>query len=88
MKTEKYYRQIWAPTGVDVDIFEKELGKWLEAKAPMVFDKLINTHDALTEDEATTLLLSACRKYTSCTAGPGLLRPGLFPSAAVQKPLL
>ena len=57
MKINAYYRQIWAPTGVDVDIFETTLGGWLEAKAPAVFDKLIQTHETLTEDEATTLLL-------------------------------
>lgn len=56
MKIDAYYRQTWAPSGVDVDIFETSIGGWLEAEAPAVFDKLINTDEAPTDDEAISLL--------------------------------
>lgn len=33
MRINSYYRQAWAPAGVDPDILENGLGEWLEADA-------------------------------------------------------
>lgn len=57
MKIDAYYRQAWAPAGVDVNIFETSLGAGLEARVPAIFNKLAHSQDAPTEDEAVDLLM-------------------------------
>ena len=42
MKINSYYRQDWAPSGVDPNIFEKTLGGWLERDAKESIDRLIH----------------------------------------------
>ena len=56
MTINYYYRQEWAPTGVDPNIMEKGLGEWLETHAKKSIDRLINEPATLTEQEIATLL--------------------------------
>lgn len=56
MKINSYYRQDWAPEGVDRNILETKLGEWLEAEAKGAIDRLIGTPDKLTDDDIATLL--------------------------------
>lgn len=54
---EKYYRQDWAPSGIDPEILEKLLGNNVERKASRVMDILIaNPTVALSPDECVNLL--------------------------------
>jgi hypothetical protein len=57
MKINSYYRQNWAPRGVDPDIAEKTLGDWLERDAKESIDRLISCPDELTDKETATLLI-------------------------------
>lgn len=56
MKIHSYYRQDWAPPGIDPNILEKTLGEWLEAAAKHSIDRLIHSPANLTDDDTATLL--------------------------------
>jgi len=56
MTINHYYRQEWAPSGVDPNIMEKGLGEWPETDAKKSIDRLIHAPATLTEQETTTLL--------------------------------
>jgi len=56
MKINYYYRQDWAPPGVDPNILEKTLGEWLETAAKDSIDLLIHQPSALTDIDTATLL--------------------------------
>ena len=56
MKINSYYRQEWAPPGIDPNIFEKTLGEWLEAAAKDSIDRLIHYPATLTDNDTATLL--------------------------------
>lgn len=56
MKINYYYRQEWAPPGVDPNILEKTLGEWLETAAKDSIDLLIRQPSALTDVDTATLL--------------------------------
>lgn len=57
MKINSYYRQDWAPPGIDPNIFEKTLGEWLEAEAKDSIDRLIEFPASLTDQDTATLLI-------------------------------
>ena len=57
MTINHYYRQEWAPSGVDPNIMEKGLGEWLETHAKKSIDRLIHEPATLTEQEMATLLI-------------------------------
>ena len=56
MKINSYYRQDWAPPGVDPNVLEKTLGEWLEGAAKDSIDRLIHHPASLTDDDTATLL--------------------------------
>ena len=56
MKANHYYRQEWAPSGVDPNILEKTLGEWLEADTKKSIDRLIQKPSTLTDTDMATLL--------------------------------
>ncbi len=55
MKINSYYRQEWAPPGIDPNIFEKSLGEWLESAAKDSIDRLTHSPARLTGEDATLL---------------------------------
>lgn len=55
MKINSYYRQEWAPPGVDPNIFEKTMGEWLERIAKDSIDRLIHSPGILTDKDAILL---------------------------------
>lgn len=57
MHQRDYYRQEWVPKGVDPNIFEKELGKWLENSAKNTIDQLISDSPNLSEQQGSEFLL-------------------------------
>lgn len=57
MAINRYYRQAWAPKGVDPDVLEKRTGQWLEPRAREIFDKLLTRAAEITENELPILLL-------------------------------
>lgn len=57
MKIGKYYRQEWAPLGIDPNILETTLGEWLEAESKEALDKLIHHPSTLTDDDTANLLI-------------------------------
>ena len=57
MKANHYYRQEWAPSGVDPNILEKTLGEWLEPDAKESIDRLIHEPSTLTDTDMATLLI-------------------------------
>ncbi|MCE7915739.1 MAG: DUF4238 domain-containing protein [Nitrosomonas sp. PRO4] len=57
MKIDSYYRQNWAPTGIDVNIFETELAKGVENDAKNIFDKLVDSPHELSERDIENLVL-------------------------------
>lgn len=57
MKINSYYRQDWAPPGVDPNILEKKLGELLEREAKDSIDRLIHSPAALTDDDTATLCI-------------------------------
>jgi hypothetical protein len=56
MKINSYYRQTWAPMGIDPDILETTLGKGLERETKESLDKLIDEPANLTEQDVANLL--------------------------------
>ena len=56
MKINYYYRQEWAPAGVDPNILEKTFGEWLETVAKDSIDRLIRCPAELTDEDTATLL--------------------------------
>ena len=57
MTVNNYYRQAWAPSGVDPNIMEKTLGEWLERDAKESMDRLIHEPSTLSEADTATLLV-------------------------------
>lgn len=57
MRIRYYYRQEWAPAGIDPNILEKSLGAWLESTALAAIDRLILAPSELTEEDIGTFLL-------------------------------
>jgi len=57
MKINAYYRQVWAPPGVDPDILESRLGEWLEAEARVALDVLIEKSHELTDQQLADFLV-------------------------------
>lgn len=57
MHSRNYYRQEWAPPGVDPNILEKSLGEWLEDIAKNAIDRLILAPSELTEEQIGTFLV-------------------------------
>lgn len=84
MKIDSYYRQTWAPVGIDVNVFETTLGQGLEARAPAIFDRLAFSKEPLTEDEAIDLLiyldLQRIRVPRQAATGVGLMRSAIISS--------
>lgn len=56
MKINYYYRQEWAPPGVDPNVLETTLGEWLETAAKDSIDRLIHQPSTLTDIDTATLL--------------------------------
>jgi hypothetical protein len=56
MTIGRYYRQAWAPTGIDPNILENGLASGIENKIKPVIDCLIQSPENLTDDYAATLL--------------------------------
>jgi hypothetical protein len=56
MRINSYYKQDWAPAGVDPNILETKLGEWLEAEAQGAIDRLIHTPALLNDDDSAHLL--------------------------------
>ena len=88
MKIDAYYRQEWAPVGVDVNILENFLGAGVEAKAPAILDKIAHTNDALVEDEAIDFLLylevQRIRVPRQAIAGVELMRTAVLQSMPAE----
>lgn len=57
MKVDGYYRQAWAPSGINPNILEDGLASGIEAQIKRVIDCLIETPENLTDEYATTLLV-------------------------------
>ena len=57
MHIRYYYRQEWAPAGVDPNILEKGLGEWMEPIVKNAIDRLILDPSGLTEEELGTFLV-------------------------------
>ncbi len=57
MKVDKYYRQAWAPSGINPNILEDGLASGIEAQIKGVIDCLIETPENLTDENASTLLV-------------------------------
>lgn len=57
MKIDAYYRQAWAPPGIDPNIFENGLASGIEDQIKRVIDCLIESPENLTDDYAATLLV-------------------------------
>ena len=51
-----YYRQTWAPKGIDPNVFEKTLGAVSEPKAQDAFKRLIVAPNDLTDDDTASML--------------------------------
>lgn len=56
MRINAYYRQTWAPPGVDPDIMETRLGAGIEVKAKDVLARLMQATPELTDDHSATLV--------------------------------
>lgn len=56
MKINSYYRQEWAPEGVDPNFLETQLGEWLEAEAKNAIDKLHSVPEELDAQDIANLL--------------------------------
>lgn len=56
MAIGRYYRQAWAPTGIDPNILENGLASGLENDIKPIIDCLIQSPEELTDDYAATLL--------------------------------
>lgn len=57
MTIGRYYRQDWAPTGVDPDIFEKALGSKIEPNAKKALERLINAPTEATAEDTAAILI-------------------------------
>lgn len=57
MAIGRYYRQVWAPTGIDPNILENGLASGIENDIKPVIDCLIRSPEDLTDAYATTLLV-------------------------------
>jgi len=57
MKIDAYYRQAWAPSGIDPNVLEDGLASGIEDQIKPVIDCLITSPQNLTEDYAVTLLV-------------------------------
>lgn len=57
MKVDAYYRQAWAPSGIDPNVLEDGLASGIEDQIKEVIDCLIETPENLTDEYATTLLV-------------------------------
>lgn len=57
MKIDAYYRQAWAPSGIDQNILENHLASGIENQVKRVIDCLIESPENLTDDYAATLLV-------------------------------
>ena len=57
MSIGNYYRQDWAPPGIDPNILEKKLGAWIEPNARKAFDKLLQGGRGLTDDDTTAIVV-------------------------------
>ena len=56
MKINSYYRQEWAPPGIDPNAFETTLGEWLESVSKDSIDRLIDSPNSLTDQDTANLL--------------------------------
>jgi hypothetical protein len=56
MKISRYYRQDWAPAGIDQNILETTLGEWLEAEAKGALDRLICAPESLRDVDTANLV--------------------------------
>jgi hypothetical protein len=56
MKIGGYYRQEWAPPGIDPNIFETTLGEWLESISKDSIDRLISAPSVLSDHDTANLL--------------------------------
>ncbi len=57
MKINAYYRQSWVPVGINPNILENGLASGIEEQIKKVIDCLIQSPDALTEDDVVTLVV-------------------------------
>lgn len=57
MHSRNFYRQEWAPAGIDPNILEKSLGEWMEVIAKNAIDRLILSPSELSDEEISTFLL-------------------------------
>jgi hypothetical protein len=56
MKIGAYYRQVWAPPGVNPNIFETTLGEWLESVSKDSIDRLIGSPGTLSDHDTANLV--------------------------------
>lgn len=91
MKINAYYRQQWAPVGIDPNILEVKLGEWLEPEAKGVIGKLIEDPELLTEGDLANLLtfleLQRIRVPRQAEVAKTLMRAALLnslPDSAVE----
>lgn len=57
MRIGRYYRQAWAPEGVDPDILEKSFGSKLEPDAQKAFERLLRRSKDFTDEETAAILV-------------------------------
>jgi hypothetical protein len=57
MKTDAYYRQAWAPSGINPNVLEDGLASGIEDQVKRVIDCLIDSPGDLTDDCAATLVV-------------------------------
>ena len=56
MHRRYYYKQEWAPEGIDVNILEKIFSKWIEGSVYGVINKLINEPSSLTGEDTASFI--------------------------------
>ena len=56
MVRNKYYRQNWAPDGVDPNILEKKLGEELEPKGLESLQRLVSESEELSDDDTANII--------------------------------
>lgn len=57
MTINRYYKQEWAPEGVDQDILEKSMGSKLEPEAKNAFDRLLARATDINDEESAAILI-------------------------------
>jgi len=57
MRINKYYRQEWAPEGIDPNILEKLAGEMIEPKAKNAFKRLLTMPSDFTPEETSIILI-------------------------------